>query len=688
MMLSTELYIVAMLDDYVAPNPTVAGFVRNKLIRHESSMAVQWAVQRHRNSEGALSDDFHQDCLSYSGLNFDGGNPAVADAISSDLLYGHLFDLGLGHYVKASKIRCYTEFHSVRSSISWLISEWVESKIVSPDVNFNRLWWDAHYKTEHLPHAWISLPLGDHPGFYAVFDSWFEDSGHLQNWLEGYERNTAAVNNPKGVDRVFSESVAIKALELAEVRVSAWAGLETTSDGLHQLEGDALDHRRRAASKDLPDWLFDECERLGLFRTRMPRFTQLFFYDFTREEQSNQVGQFSATRSAKRAASAYLCSGKRLESTCGISEIWYEYVEDNRCLFEKKREGHTVKQEPRYPYDRIDRFCKENLLRDLEWQQMHSRPEPTPKACILRYFKRLPKNRMDRPTKDASPATSSHAESAEDVEGAGDAGGAEEAEEAEDFEEVEAFEEVKNSGEVEEIEDVEVAEAVGGVEDLEEANSTEGDVMADVGGASIEEDVAEIGVTKDAGAVDTAEEAAEADVVEVSALEDHKDANALEDHKDTNALEDHKDANAMEDDGETLEAKQAETLSEFEFGSWPEDPSFAKALGDHMDGIEGGMADTLETPAISNAPHGVIDEPVPSSIPEDRGFHLHPVSARLAADVAMDDLVGNPEEGLATECVESAVSTGEVGPPSGEVAEGGDGQPVSEEEVEYATDGR
>ena len=45
-MLSTELYLIAMLDEYIAPKPMVDDFVRTQLLRHEKNMAIQQAVQQ------------------------------------------------------------------------------------------------------------------------------------------------------------------------------------------------------------------------------------------------------------------------------------------------------------------------------------------------------------------------------------------------------------------------------------------------------------------------------------------------------------------------------------------------------------------------------------------------------------------------------------------------------------------
>lgn len=82
--------------------------------------------------------------------------------------------------------------------------------------------------------------------------------------------------------------------------------------------------RRRNEFKEKPSWFIEECEALGLFRTKMPRFPQLFFYDFSEEEVCRKEGQCQDGASAsRRAGTTYLESNIRLESKCGISEVWY-----------------------------------------------------------------------------------------------------------------------------------------------------------------------------------------------------------------------------------------------------------------------------------------------------------------------------------------------------------------------------
>ena len=89
------------------------------------------------------------------------------------------------------------------------------------------------------------------------------------------------------------------------------------------MNGTIQDQRRRAAYRNNPAWFIEECEALGLFTVRMPAFAQVFFYKFTTGEISNQADQPTSSSSSKRAAEAYLISGIQLESTCGVSDVWY-----------------------------------------------------------------------------------------------------------------------------------------------------------------------------------------------------------------------------------------------------------------------------------------------------------------------------------------------------------------------------
>ena len=83
-----------------------------------------------------------------------------------------------------------------------------------------------------------------------------------------------------------------------------------------------------------------ECDRLGLFQTRMPRFSQVFFYDFEGQEVAQESGQSRNGRVVScRAAEAYIKSSVQLESSCGISDMWYRYVELNAGKFGGQNSG-------------------------------------------------------------------------------------------------------------------------------------------------------------------------------------------------------------------------------------------------------------------------------------------------------------------------------------------------------------
>ena len=79
-----------------------------------------------------------------------------------------------------------------------------------------------------------------------------------------------------------------------------------------------------------------ECTELGLFNTRVPRFSQLFFYDFEEAEIYDRAEQSNGPSCSSRAAQSYIRSGKRLYSKCGISEIWFNCVENNENLSNNK----------------------------------------------------------------------------------------------------------------------------------------------------------------------------------------------------------------------------------------------------------------------------------------------------------------------------------------------------------------
>ena len=106
----------------------------------------------------------------------------------------------------------------------------------------------------------------------------------------------------------------------------------------------------------------------------MPRFSQLFFHDFSDEEVLRQSGHAKNSSVSRRAAEAYLRSGVRLQSKCGLSDVWYDYVEANRTLFENPDHPlppWTPGPPSPHPHDHTGRIPS-----IFQWYEQHSRPRP------------------------------------------------------------------------------------------------------------------------------------------------------------------------------------------------------------------------------------------------------------------------------------------------------------------------
>jgi hypothetical protein len=107
----------------------------------------------------------------------------------------------------------------------------------------------------------------------------------------------------------------------------------------------------------------------------------MFFYDFSDEEIAANKGQLVSASTSRRAAEAYLRSGVRLQSTCGISDVWYDYVESSRHLFEgtppgdgilPEGESETVSPSPTpNPRHRLRSSQTDFLLNVFQWSAQH-----------------------------------------------------------------------------------------------------------------------------------------------------------------------------------------------------------------------------------------------------------------------------------------------------------------------------
>ena len=126
----------------------------------------------------------------------------------------------------------------------------------------------------------------------------------------------------------------------------------------------------------------NECEGLGLFQMRMPRFSQI--YNFGEREVLQELGQSRTGRVVScHAAEAYVKSGVHLESSCGISDVWYRYVELNAAKF-----GGLDSQAARFSsststHPRPNEKQMEAVGGVFDWKKLHSRPLPTKIQRVL-----------------------------------------------------------------------------------------------------------------------------------------------------------------------------------------------------------------------------------------------------------------------------------------------------------------
>ena len=120
------------------------------------------------------------------------------------------------------------------------------------------------------------------------------------------------------------------------------------------------------------------CELAGLFHARTPRFSQLFFHDFYPRELETEAGQGYVGTVSRRSAEAYLKSGVRLESKCGISDVWYNYVKVNQALFRASGQPSRPEMLPP-PRPHLEGNQLSYLWKTFQWKVQHSRPRPTKK---------------------------------------------------------------------------------------------------------------------------------------------------------------------------------------------------------------------------------------------------------------------------------------------------------------------
>lgn len=105
----------------------------------------------------------------------------------------------------------------------------------------------------------------------------------------------------------------------------------------------------------------------------MPRFSQLFFHDFSESEVCGQECQSPDGRLvSRRAAKAYLSSGVRLESKCGLSDIWYLYLDQNAGGLGEDRNPLGVGVKPTLAlHPRLGANDVDLLVSKLQWGEAH-----------------------------------------------------------------------------------------------------------------------------------------------------------------------------------------------------------------------------------------------------------------------------------------------------------------------------
>jgi len=213
-MWSTDLYLVTLLDEYVAPQTVVSDYVRKQLLRQEEENSIRQAIENRQEGQRDINDTYER-WLWYSGIDFETQALNLRNIIARGDLLRALFDLTLDQSVR-HMLNHYTEFHEARRTIQLFFTKFANR--ISEGENPDGLWWDGAFVSQSPDKRWISVSLKNHSSFLPILESWLSDSDYLQSWLRDYEAETPLVNNPRGENRVFSESIAMGVLQFIKVR--------------------------------------------------------------------------------------------------------------------------------------------------------------------------------------------------------------------------------------------------------------------------------------------------------------------------------------------------------------------------------------------------------------------------------------------------------------------------------------
>lgn len=368
---STDLYRVSLLQKFVSPKAEVSDLVREQLTtsrqKDDMTVALRQVMKLWRTIDTPYDVFVNYTCLDWDNQQ------EVYQVLPE--LRSAMFDLMLGDQVRRLLLNRYSDVYAIRKRIEHFVLS--QANNLKTRCNPTKLWWDSATLDVEGNQRWTSKALEEDPDFVELVLSWLGDGENLQGWLRDYEERTRLTNNYlEEKDRVFSESTAAEIMAFAEVSSSGMRQNVISCEP--QTQGRLLDTRRRAKLSEKSAAFMGEAESLGLFRTRMPRFSQLFFYKLTDEEGKRGIGQTrTGAGEARRAAEAYIQSGIRLESSCGISDVWYHYVESNAHLF--THQGSPPVQLARSPsiHPCLDTEQMESVGRLFNWLKTHSRPRPT-----------------------------------------------------------------------------------------------------------------------------------------------------------------------------------------------------------------------------------------------------------------------------------------------------------------------
>lgn len=207
---ATLLNRVALLSIYVGPEASISTLVRRQLINDSEEATIAEAISATLNGDRKMQNVYNTYLL-WTTLDV----AQIVAKVGIKPLAEAMFDLNLGNRVKRLQLNRYCDVHEARELVERFVIRWVRDAVPGST------WWDG-VDPSITPHTrWISTALGEDPGFYEVFGRWQEESDGLQRWLDHLPRSPAIANNgAPGMDAVYSANVALKIIELAEVRRS------------------------------------------------------------------------------------------------------------------------------------------------------------------------------------------------------------------------------------------------------------------------------------------------------------------------------------------------------------------------------------------------------------------------------------------------------------------------------------